>query len=43
MVGALISIWLVVGGSWSVVGDRWSVVRGWSVGGGFVLRQLYVG
>ena len=33
MVGALISIWSVVGGSWSVVG-------GWSVGSGFVPRLL---
>ena len=34
MVGVLISIWSVVGGSWSVVG-------GWSVGGGFVLRHHF--
>ena len=35
MVGVLISIWSVVGGSWSVVGGSWSVVGGsWSVVGG---------
>ena len=32
MVGVLISIWSVVGGSWSVVCGLWSVVCGlWSV------------
>ena len=40
MVGVLISIWSVVGGRWLMVGGLWSVVRGWSVGGGFVLRPL---
>ena len=41
--------WSVVGGAWSVVGGRchcgrWSVsvVGGWSVDGGFVLRQPQV-
>ena len=35
VVGVLISIY----GRWSVAHGRWSVVDGWSVGGGFVLRQ----
>ena len=40
MVGVLISIWSLVGGSWSVVCGLWSVAGRWSVAGDFVLRPF---